>query len=251
MNTTAPADRHIPGLRHLWKAAFGDPDDFLDDFFAAAYAPQRCRCIPDGDEIAAALYWFDCTCGGAKMAYIYAVATAPAHRGKGLCRALMEDTMAVLSDRGYHGVVLVPQQPGLIRMYAGMGFVPSSGVTEFHTMADTPIPVRKIDSAEFARLRREFLPAGGVVQEGENLTFLATQAGFYAGENWLAATAEVDGMLWCPELLGDIGAASGLVSALGYAEGSFRVPGSGRPFAMFRPLLTDCPQPAHFGFAFD
>ena len=159
--------------------------------------------------------------------------------------------MEVLTAAGYHGAVLVPQKPGLIRMYAGMGFAPCSGVTEFHAMAGEPIPVRKIDPAEFARLRRTFLPAGGVIQEGENLTFQTTQTGFYAGENWLAAAVEVDGILWCPEFLGDADQAPGLVVALGYREGSVRMPGNGRPFAMFRPLVTDCPSPVYFGLAFD
>ena len=251
MNTTAPADVHIPGLRNLWKAAFGDTDDFLDDFFATAYAPHRCRCIVVEDRVAAALYWLDCTCQEKKLAYVYAVATDPAYRGRGLCRTLMAETMEVLKNSGYSGVVLVPQKPGLINMYAGMGFTPSSGVTEFHVMAGDPVPARKIGMEEFARLRREFLPLDGVVQEGENLTFLATQTACYAGENWLAVTAEVDGMLWCPDFLGDASRASGLVKTLGYREGGFRVPGDGRPFAMFRPLTKDCPQPAYFGLAFD
>ena len=135
MNTTAPADVHIPGLRNLWKAAFGDTDDFLDDFFATAYAPHRCRCIVVEDRVAAALYWLDCTCQEKKLAYVYAVATDPAYRGRGLCRTLMAETMGVLKNSGYSGVVLVPQKPGLVNMYAGMGFTPSSGVTEFHVMA--------------------------------------------------------------------------------------------------------------------
>ena len=251
MKPDFPLSADIPNLRTLWKLAFGDTDDFLDIFFSTAYAPTRCRCIREEKGISAALYWMDMDLSGQKFAYIYAVATDPACRGRGLCRMLMEETMEVLTAAGYHGAVLVPQKPGLIRMYAGMGFTPCSGVTEFHAMAGDHIPVRKIDPAEFARLRRTFLPAGGVIQEEENLTFQTTQTGFYAGENWLAAAVEVDGMLWCPEFLGDAQQAPGLIAALGYREGSIRMPGSERPFAMFRPLVEDCPRPVYFGLAFD
>lgn len=252
MNIISPRNDHIPGLRRLWKAAFGDDDAFLDAFFATAYAPARCRCVEENGEIAAVLYWFDCACGGAKMAYIYAVATDPAHRGRGLCKALMADTAGHLEAAGYQGIVLVPQKPDLIKMYAGMGYTPCNDVEEFHVLAGAaPAPVRRISPAEYARLRRVFVPAGGVIQEGENLEFLATQAALYAGEGWLAAAAEVNGMLWCPEFLGDPAMAPGLVKALGYREGGFRMPGTGRPFAMFRPLVEDCPQPAYFGLAFD
>ena len=251
MNIATPADSQIPGLRRLWQTAFGDTDAFLDDFFSTAYAPERSRCITVDGEVAAALYWLDCTLEGARLAYIYAVATDPGQRGKGLCRALMADTARVLEQAGYQGIVLVPQKPSLIQMYAGMGYVPCSGVAEFHVMAGEPISLRKVTSAEFATLRRDLLPVGGVVQEGENLALLETQTTLYAGDNWLAVTAEVDGMLWCPELLGDPKSAPGITAALGYREGSFRMPGAERPFAMFRPLGVDCPHPVYFGLAFD
>ena len=252
MNITCPSEDLIPGLRQLWKAAFGDTDAFLDDFFSTAYAPRRCRCMTEDGEPIAALYWFDCELDGAKLAYIYAVATAPAHRGKGLCRMLMADTMGSLTAAGYQGAQLVPQEPWLIEMYRKMDFVPCSGVTEFHVMAaDASIPVQKIDNDAYALLRRRLLPPGGVIQEGENLTFLAAQTDFFAGDNWLAAVTETDGMLWCPEFLGDPALIPGLVKALGYREGSFRMPGNGRPFSMFRPLTVDCPRPLYFGLAFD
>ena len=252
MNITCPTEDQIPGLRRLWMAAFGDTDEFLDAFFRTAYDAERCRCVMKDDEPAAALYWFDCSLEGAKLAYIYAVATDPAHRGKGLCRMLMEDTMDTLTKNGYHGALLVPQEPWLIEMYKKMGFTPATTVSEFHVMAaGAPIPVRRVGPTGFSRRRRELLPPGGVIQERENALFLKSQMSLYIGENWLAATAEVDGMLWCCEFLGDPTLAPGFVKALGYREGSFRVPGSGRPFSMFRPLTVDCPSPLYFGLAFD
>lgn len=252
MNITCPTDEMIPGLRRLWQAAFGDTDAFLDAFFRTAYDAQRCRCvIPDGQPVAA-LYWFDCTLDGAKLAYIYAVATDPAHRGKGLCRMLMEDTMDILRKTGYQGVLLVPQEPHLIEMYKKMGFSPATAVSEFHVMAaDAPIPVHRVGPTGYSRHRQALLPEGGVIQKNENALFLNTQASLYTGENWVAAAAEVDGMLWCCEFLGDPALAPGFVKALGYREGSFRVPGTDRPFSMFRPLVIDCPRPLYFGLAFD
>ena len=51
MSVTYPNENLIPGLRNLWKKAFGDTDEFLDLFFSTAYAPGRCRCIADGEEV--------------------------------------------------------------------------------------------------------------------------------------------------------------------------------------------------------
>ena len=130
MSAMYPNESLIPGLRELWKKAFGDTDEFLDLFFSTAYAPDRCRCILQGDAVQSVLYWFDCELEGQKIAYIYAVATDPACRGRGLCRMLMEDVMDVLRERGYAAAMLLPQEEWLIRMYAGMGFAPCTTVTE-------------------------------------------------------------------------------------------------------------------------
>ena len=252
MNISFPSENQIPGLRRLWQAAFGDTDEFLDAFFRTAFDAERCLCIAEDGEPVAALYWFDCELDGAKLAYLYAVATDPAHQGKGLCRMLMADTMDVLTKTGYRGALLVPQEPWLMEMYKKMGFSPATTVSEFHVMAaDTPIPVRRVGPTGYSRRRRELLPEGGVIQANENALFLNSQASLYLGENWIAAAAEVDGMLWCHEFLGDPALAPGFVKALGYREGTFRVPGCERPFAMFRPLTIDCPRPLYFGLAFD
>ena len=257
MNIASTTESQIPSLRRLWQTAFGDTDDFLDDFFSTAYAPERSRCITVNGGVAAVLYWFDCELPSRtenvsrKLAYVYAVATDPIHRGKGLCRKLMEDTAETLTANGYDGIVLVPQKPSLIAMYEKMGFTHCSGVRECHVMAGNPAPIQKISVQEFARRRMELAPVGTVLQWEENLRFLSTQAMFYAGKQFVAAVAEVEGRLWCPEFLGKPEDAPVLISALGYGEGDFRMPGEERPFAMFRPLAGDCPQPAYFGLAFD
>ena len=102
MTIKQPAVDHIPALRLLWKEAFGDSDAFLDGFFRTGFDAARCRCTED---VAAALYWFDCTWKGKKLAYVYAVATAEASRCRGLCRMLMEDTHRHLETLGYAGAI--------------------------------------------------------------------------------------------------------------------------------------------------
>ena len=241
----------IPGLRDLWKKAFGDTDEFLDLFFSTAYAPDRCRCVAEGEAVQSALYWFDCFLEDSKIAYIYAVATDPACRGRGLCRQVMEDTMDVLRSRGYDGAILLPQEEWLIAMYAGMGFEPCTTVTEKWVSAGEAIPVRQIDENEYAAMRRKFLPDGGVIQEGENIRFLAGMAKFWAGENFVAAVSEDGEELWCPEFLGDSGCLPGLVKMLGFPAGRARMPGKEIQFAMFRSLSKKGKKPGYFGLVFD
>ena len=87
-------------LRSLWKVVFGDTDAFLDHFFSIAYSPERCSYYEQDGEAICALYWFDCAYEGGKLAYIYAVATHPEHRGKGICRRLMEGAHEAIRGQG-------------------------------------------------------------------------------------------------------------------------------------------------------
>jgi len=237
-------------LRQLWKEAFGDEDAFLDCFFTFGYSPRRCRCVLEGETLAAALYWFECSAYGQKYAYIYGVATALSHRGLGLCRQLMADTHALLREEGFAGAVLVPQQEGLRRMYAAMGYRDCGGLDRFSCEAGTPVPCRAVGPEEFCRLRRQYLPEGAVLQEGENVPFLAQQAQFYAGDNFLLTAWQEKGKLHGLELLGSRQTAPGITAALGCDAGEFRAPGT-QPFAMFLPLTPEAKAPAYFGFAFD
>ena len=149
MKPDHPLLSQIPQLRALWKEAFGDPDFFLDIFFSTAFDPRRCRCITEGDHVLAALYWFDVSCEGQSFAYIYAVATAKAARGQGLCRRLMDDTAAHLKELGYHGTLLVPQDEDLRVMYGKMGYRDATAISESICAAnDTAIAVTEISAEE-------------------------------------------------------------------------------------------------------
>lgn len=251
MRSDFPAASQIPGLRRLWQEAFGDDDAFLDSFFRTAFSPKRCRGIFSEDTAAAALYWFDCLWNGRPVAYIYAVATAKAYRGQGLCRTLMEDTHRLLKESGYQVAVLVPGSESLFQLYQGMGYRSMPGIREFSCEASlAPAPVRKISKEEYAALRRQLLPPGSILQEGENISFLQEQLTLWAGENALFCAREEDGFLTVPELLGDA-APEDILAALGCKKGTFRAPNGQRPFAMYRSLTADTQIPQYFGLAFD
>ena len=249
----APRQGDTKALRALWKEAFGDSDDFLDLFERTAYSSDRARALFCDGELSAALYWFDCECEGEKIAYLYAIATAKSQRGRGLCRALMEDTHAHLQELGYAAAILVPSEASLFGFYEKLGYKVATNVTEFSChAADEPIELVRIGAEEYAMLRREMLPIGGIVQEKENLTYLAAQAELYRGENFLLAARSEEQRVVGIELLGDTNAAPRIVNALGKEQGSFRTVGSNRDFSMITPLNTKKePIPTYFGLAFD
>ncbi len=252
MRIDFPVPNQYEQLSCLWQEAFGDTEEFVDGFFCTAFSPARCRCVTLEGELAAALYWMDVRYAQQRFAYIYAVAVAKKFRGRGLCAGLMADTHTHLALRGYDGALLVPQTEQLRGMYGKMGYRDCTTVAEFTAAAGDPLlPLQRIDREEYARLRRRLLPSGSALEEGESIAFLETMAFFYRGEQVLLAAHGENGKLWCPELLGDVSAAPGILSALKCREGRFRTPGGDIPFAMFCPLAEGAEMPEYLGFAFD
>lgn len=252
MKAEHPSAAVIPQLRSLWKEAFGDTDAFLDLFWDLAYDPNRCCCIRAQSSVVAALYWLDVSCNGHKFAYLYAVATARACRGQGLCRLLMADTAEILKAEGYQGALLVPQDEGLRAMYGKMGYRDTSPIDQFLcTAADAPIPLKEITGEAYASLRAVYLPDGRAELSRDALAFLAALARFCVGDGFVACISRETEHLRILEYLGDRDQIPGLIAALGATEATVRAPGTGAPFAMYLPLTGDCSAPSYYPFALD
>lgn len=252
MRIEAPAPGVVPGLRRLWKTAFGDTDAFLDAFFSTAFHPGRCLCAMEGDTPVGALYWFDISCDGQPMAYLYALATDPEFRGRGIAHALMDHIHTLLARAGYAGAILVPGSESLFSLYAGMGYRVCSSVSRITAeRGESSVPLRPLTPGEYGEARRRLLPAGGVIQEGVCLDFLQAQGALLAGDGFLASLRREDDRLIAMELLGDTEQAAGIVAALDAREGVFQIPGKEIPYAMFLPLQAGAAAPRYFGLAFD
>lgn len=238
-----PLPQEEPALRSLFTEAFGDAA-FTDLFFQRGYSPDRCLAAFDGS-LLAALHWFDCCLDGQKAAYLYGIAALKAHQGRGIGSALIRAALPHLKDRGCGPILLVPAKPDLFGYYERFGFRTVSGIREITVPAAAPIPIRRLETAEYAKLRQAYLPAHSLIQEGPALSLLSGYAAFYATERAVAAVTAADAMVW--ELLGDSSEAPGLIAALGLPAARVRSPGDGRPFAM----ALGTPGPLHLGLALD
>ena len=253
MIIASPTRADIKELRKLWQEAFGDTEEFLDAFEKTAFSTDRARCIVHNGEVVCALYWFDCSCNGQRIAYLYAIATAKKLRGQGLCSALMKNTHEHLRASCYDGAILVPGSSDLFRFYERLGYKTCSFVKNFNcTAASHPTAIRKIGVDEYKALRRKALPENAVIQECENLEFLQTMAELYAGDSFLIAARKSKNVLHVSELLGDESIAPMITKALDCHEGVFRTVGNETPFAMYFPLSEKgSVAPSYFVLAFD
>lgn len=251
MKIEHPNQLLLPGLKQLWQEAFGDGADFADGFFQTAFSPERCRCVVENGQPVGALYWLDCCFGEKKVAYVYAVATAKTHRGKGICRRLMEDTHGHLAALGYAGALLVPGNEGLRAMYRAMGYADATRVSVVRAeVGERTLLLRPLTGEEYGHLRRPLLPADGVLQEGTQLAYLAAQWELYGSREWLLAGLREGRHFHGMEFLGDPEKLPAVLAALDCDTGTFRMPGDQLPFAMIHPLER-MEVPGYFGLAFD
>ena len=266
IDIAAPEEAHLPALRQLWQETFGDSDEFLDAFFTVGFCPKRCLCALSGTWPVAAIYWFDGTLWGEKVAYLYALATRESHRGQGIATKLLEGVHAHLKDAGYSALLLVPADKQLGRWYQQLGYEYCGRVAEFSCKTPgKPAALRPVTAKEYASLREQYLPRGSVQQNAETLEFLATHSHLYAGEGFLLTAQLTECGTWViPEFLGDISAVPGILGALGISGAVFRGPiptlaadTAFRPAwlevdhspVMFHPLREHAPAlPAYFAF---
>ena len=220
-------------LKQLWKIVFGDTDEVIDGFFAVAYAPERCKYILEDGKPVSALYWLDCEYEGGKLAYIYAVATHPDHRGKGLASRLLAETHNQLKELGYAGAVLKPAK-GLFPFYKRLGYRTSGYIRRFTAEAGTPIPLEEVTVSEFSALRKALLPQDAVIQESVTLSYLHSFARFYAWETGCASVLREEKVIL--EYLGDPNFAPGVLAALGIKSQELTTPGQEIPYIMHYPL---------------
>lgn len=120
------------GLRALWREAFADDDAFVDAFFGTFSVPDVVHTLSLGGKVVSALYALPCNlCVGGELlpaAYIYAVATCEASRGKGYMTLLLERVEELLRARGVKMLFLLPADEGLRSMYARLGYSDCSQV---------------------------------------------------------------------------------------------------------------------------
>lgn len=140
-------------VRHIWKECFHDTDGYIDLFFQKCGGFEKCLVNETDGEPVSMLHLLPQTLqqqGQKKKAqYIYAAATLPAHRGRGL----MAELLRAASREGRKGrceyTILMPATSELYAFYQKFGFE-----TAF-----------SIKSASFTRPKLERLAARGRVLE--------------------------------------------------------------------------------------
>lgn len=120
------AREQIPELSALWTAVFGDGPDFLDPFFARVFVPDNTLVWIEGGRVVSALYILPYTIPNKgenlRAAYLYALATEPAWRGRKIMSQLIAESFRLCAARGYALSMLVPAKDSIFGFYRSFGF---------------------------------------------------------------------------------------------------------------------------------
>ena len=113
--------------RELWRLAFGDEGAYVDNFYRTYYRPERMLLLEEDGEVQAMTAWFDTTFvvperGRYRAAYLYAVATHPEARGRGLAGQLLAGADRIFREWDIPAVTTVPAEPSLHRFFGRNGF---------------------------------------------------------------------------------------------------------------------------------
>ena len=167
----------IPRLRELWYLAFGDDGAYVDNFFDTYYKPERMLVLEEGGVAQAMTAWFDTAFvvpeeGSFRAAYLYAVATHPDCRGKGMAGRLLAWADDYFRDLGIPAVTTVPAEPSLHNFFGSNGFRECFTHTEHRTQpgpgpeGEPPFALDKLTPFHYQGLRESILAGNPILTWG-------------------------------------------------------------------------------------
>ena len=267
MRTRKTAPNDIPALKALWQEAFEDTQQDIDTFFETLYPTATGFCAEEDGEILSMLFALPQTIvkdeKQCRAAYLYAVATKKAARGRGLCRAVFACAEKELRKRYVEALLLSPASEQLAEFYAKLGFARQTGAKKVLLPCDRAQgQANEIGVQDYAGLRETILwDIPHVRYDKAQLEYAVSGGKFYslmAGYNMGCAAVQAgkDGtQAFVCELLPDDQGISALAEKLG--TGKYEVLSAleeaGETWSMLKWLAKPDAdlEPVYMGFALE
>lgn len=196
MKPSTPQD--WPACKALWKAAFGDDDRYIDNFYENYYRPERVVVLKDENGIQSMLAllpmelrWADG--GKTKASYLYALATHPDARGQGYATFLMRYADFYLGEQAVPFLSTVPAEESLQNYFAAAAdFQRCHPIDEVELDAPAPsaTPAASVSGEEYHALREELLKdTAHAIYDVEYLDYQRKVSGLFGGGLYRMETA--------------------------------------------------------------
>jgi ribosomal protein S18 acetylase RimI-like enzyme len=108
--------------RELWMDVFGDEREWVDRYLAEYSAQDNMLLCKEQGRVVSMLHIVDITTDYGPTAYLYAIATDPAYRGRAYAKELISKAIGLVRERDYKAVMLIPSEPSLVEYYQRFGF---------------------------------------------------------------------------------------------------------------------------------
>lgn len=261
--TGRAARADLPQLTRLWQTCFHDSEAEVQAFWKCFGDKIGIFCARDGKKVTAMLcalpvQLIDDAGDSHEAAYLYAVATDPAYRGRGLCGEILACAERALRAQGVEYAILVPAEPGLFALYERYGYKTAffRGRGEISGAACAG-KVEEIDADTYFSLRELLLVDSFVSCGPDYLTYQATTDRLMrietAGQMHCAVCAQDGSELTVKELLPYTPeAAALLLKHFGCKCGRCLTPQGTLPYGMCKALSgAPLPQNCYLGLVLD
>lgn len=184
-------------LTDLWVEVFGDDRGYVELIFNESYSDCIiCFAELEEDKAVSAFYLIKNSLRFEGVTYsgyyLYAAATLPSHRKRGLMTSLIKEAQGYCKDNGVDFVSLVPSEEGLYGYYAGIGFEKAMYRNSFDTKI---FGSDKSDAEEYFKRRSQL--NGNFINFDKTSFLYAVDCLAFAGAGFYRCNNEL--MLYLPD----------------------------------------------------
>lgn len=189
-------------LIDLWVKVFGDEREFAELIFLSENTSCDIFADFDDENLCSALYLLDCNLSFENRnytgKYLYAAATAPDYRGRGIMASLINEAVDFCKRNGVDFISLVPADDGLYNYYRKFGFEEAMHRKTIYTSADLfSDDAKEIEAYEYFRERdRRLDNCFSFNDKSQNYAVSVLSCSgmkFYANKNGLLFIRDSDG----------------------------------------------------------
>ena len=160
----------IPALKHIRKVCFDEDEAYSAFYCANRFTENNTLVYVEQQTPVASLTLLMAEVATAErifpIAYVYAVATLPEQRCRGLAAALLQYADEYLQSRGVEAALLVPASALLFDYYAKLGYETTFFIEKHQPAfpdeaADAVVQATNLNADDYFRLRKAAYAAGG------------------------------------------------------------------------------------------
>lgn len=119
-------EKDIPGLKEIWHISFGDSKEYIDMFMEHQFKGARTVVYEEDSKILSMFFLFRCDFSINEKThpsfYLYAAATLPQYRGKGIMGKMLEFSKSYAAEKNFDFIILSPAEKSLYDYYSRFGF---------------------------------------------------------------------------------------------------------------------------------